>query len=146
MGDASGGAPGPSGINDMKNLLEKIKEKYNFLHPNDNRWPCPFCLCKEKTIIQCKIHIRNDHPNLMKIDERYLLSQFEQDLVDNSIVNEDNKDNITPTDLNDFLKLIEDSIQTNQENDSFNLDYDDDEDEEVFYCPYDCKNKNHSDN
>lgn len=44
MGDSSGGTQGPSGIQNMKEFLEKTKEKYNSLFPKDKRWPCPFCL------------------------------------------------------------------------------------------------------
>lgn len=82
MGDSSGGTPGLSGINDLKDLLEKTKAKYVSLHPNDNRWPCPFCLSKEKTLIQCKIHIKRDHTNLMNTADRNLLSQYERNFVD----------------------------------------------------------------
>lgn len=158
MGDSTGGTPGHSGINDMKQLLEKTKVKYNLIHPNENKWPCPFCLSKEKTFIQCKIHIKKEHPNLLKVNERDLLSQFENTLIDNEPQTpppNDATSNATPNDLKKFLDLINESITnvkrkdenegTNNENlshtNTFNLNYDEDEDEEVFYCPYNCKSK-----
>lgn len=156
MGDSSGGTPGPSGLRNLNNLLEKTKEKYQKLHPGDKRWPCPFCLIKANTLFQRKIHIRKEHPILMDDgNEQKILSQYESSFSQYSqILTEPIKEiNVSTTDdLSKFLKLINETTHedskvrsdlststTNDTNDTAEL-YEDD-DEEVFYCPYDSTHK-----
>lgn len=55
----------PSGINSLKELLQETKSKCS--NENKKRWPYPFCLEKNKSLIQCTIHIKNDHPAIYKI-------------------------------------------------------------------------------
>lgn len=50
MEDSSGGSPGPAGIKNLKELLQKTKDKFETTHPEDKRWPCPFCLNKERHV------------------------------------------------------------------------------------------------
>lgn len=151
MGDSSGGAPpGPSGLNNVKDLLQKTKKQYNLIHP-DKRWPCPFCLHIAKTLFQCQIHIRIDHANLAKGNTQNFLSQY--DKADNSSTSaKQNLNNVIPPDLTEFLQLINDATcnepvynasasQTASSTNIFNLVDDDVDDEETFYCPYDCKIK-----
>lgn len=68
MGDDSAGE-GTSNIRNLKFLLEETKCKFNKINVNDNRWPCPFCITISKTKIQCRIHVKNDHPMLYKANE-----------------------------------------------------------------------------
>ena len=145
MRDSYEGTPGTSGINNLNDLLQKTKIKYNLIHHNDKRWPCPFCLNKERTLFQCKVHIRKDHANLMN-------EQFNHFALDDSASNNES-DNTTPKDLTDFLHLINDTssedhgpnendlknIDSNEANsrhtNTLDLNYSEDEDEETFYCP-----------
>lgn len=41
MESEPGGEPGGSGLQNMKELLEKTREKYRSTNSNDSRWPCP---------------------------------------------------------------------------------------------------------
>lgn len=100
----------------MKELLQKTKEKFQ-THPEDKRWPCPFCLNKEKTRIQCNIHIKKDYPNLYRGNEQDILSQFDDTLRqnDSSIFEGNiNSNNKSQFDLRQFLKSIN---ETNYEQD-----------------------------
>lgn len=149
MGDSSGGTPGPSGLQDLKELLKKTKDKYNLFHPDDKRWPCPFCLEKPKSLFQCKFHIKKDHPSIARNNvEGFIFQEEENQSISCSQVSR----NITPPDLTDFLQLINDATPNAQVNntntsktevssDFFSLNEYEDDDEEVFYCPYDCKTK-----
>lgn len=85
MGDSSGGTPGTSGLSNLTGLLEKTRNKFLLLNPNDKRWPCPFCFYKGKSLFQCKLHIKREHPNLMTTDSQTLLSQYECTISDDSI-------------------------------------------------------------
>lgn len=73
---------GPSRIKDLKDLLQETKEQYDLLNPrlnqNDKRWPCPFCLTKSKNLIECTIHIKNDHPLTYKINKQEFDSQIQE--------------------------------------------------------------------
>lgn len=109
MGSNSGGNPGGSGMQNLKELLQKTREKYQTISPNDSRWPCPFCLHKAKTLVQCKVHLSKDHKMLTKENIHEALSQTQTNT--NSIANNENNENFTPKDLQDFLNSIE------QEND-----------------------------
>ncbi|KAJ6636200.1 hypothetical protein Bhyg_14788 [Pseudolycoriella hygida] len=104
-----------SGINNMTDLLEKTKVKYNSIHPDDKRWPCPFCLSKEKTLFQCKVHKKKDHPNLMRINEREILSQYENSFENNSSQSKESE-NISTKDLKDFLELLNETNVEDQDN------------------------------
>src|ERR1700744_638876 len=114
MGDSSDGTPGSSGLQDMKNLLQRTKNQYILIHSNDKRWPCPFCLHKAKTLFQCKLHIRNDHPNLgqnfTQYDNQNLTNSCDNNLLSpNAEFSNDNsidKNNQTSDDLTEFLKLL----------------------------------------
>lgn len=138
-----GGTPGPTRIKTMTGVLQKTKNEYNSIHPNDKRWPCPFCLNKERTLIQCKVHIRKDHPNL--INEQEMSSEYEKFVEMNSIPSKESN-SATPKDLRDFLNLLNETNSKNyqdrnpedsQKTNIFNLDYSEDDDDETFYCPYD---------
>lgn len=61
MGNASGGDPGPSRINNVKNLLQKTRKKYQLINSKDKRWPCPFCPNKAQIFMKCRTHIINEH-------------------------------------------------------------------------------------
>lgn len=70
MGDTSGGKPSSSGLTDMKELLQKTRTEYQTFHPKSKQWPCPFCIIKSNTLIQCRIHIFKDHAGLSWIIPR----------------------------------------------------------------------------
>ncbi len=106
MGNESGGEPGCSGLQDMKKLLEKTREKYQFLNPNRTAWPCSFCLHKAETLIQCKIHIKTEHKIITTKDVEDALSQSQTNVVDDG-----EKTNFSQDDLKQFLKLIENDIE-----------------------------------
>lgn len=143
MGDSSDGTPsGPSGLHDVKDLLQRTKNQYILIHPNDKRWPCPFCLYKGKTLFQCKLHIRTDHPNLGQDLTQYdalnptnsninnLLSQNADFSTNNSI----NKKNQTSDDLshnNDNMNKVPFDTNSMQFEDMLNGD-----DDDYFYCPH----------
>lgn len=66
MGRPPGGEQGTSGISNIKDLIEKSKERFNELYPDDIRWPCPFCILKSNSKIQCYNHICRDHKNIAR--------------------------------------------------------------------------------
>lgn len=66
MGDSSGGQPSSSGITNLRLSIDATKEQYNKLNPKDERWPCPFCIVKSNTKVQCNIHIATYHPTISK--------------------------------------------------------------------------------
>lgn len=101
MENESGGEPGCSGLQNMKELLDKTRQKYRIHYPNDTSWPCPFCLHKAKTLMQCKIHISGDHEILTKKDIQYTL----QSQISSADESESNN-NFSQQDLVEFLKLI----------------------------------------
>lgn len=68
MGDSSAGE-GPSNIKNLKTLIEDQKKKFHELHPNDKRWPCPFCYYKSRTQIKCRIHIMKEHTTIYNANE-----------------------------------------------------------------------------
>ena len=111
MGNESDGEPGGSGLQDLRLLLKKTREKYKTLFPDDARWPCPFCLHKAKTLVQCSIHVKQEHKILSRTDIREALSQS----VSSSTCSEETQKNFTPNDLTEFLKLIESHSQVCQE-------------------------------
>lgn len=74
MESESGGEPGGSGLQNLKELLVKTRDKYRAIHQNDSRWPCPFCLHKAKTLVQCKIHINQEHKIITEKDINDTLS------------------------------------------------------------------------
>lgn len=61
MGGWSGGKPSCSGLSNLKELLQNTRDEYQKFNPNFKQWPCPFCIIKSKTLIQCRIHIFKDH-------------------------------------------------------------------------------------
>lgn len=113
MGDTSGGEPGPSGLNDLRNLLKKTKEKYQLLHPKDKRWPCPFCLNKEKTLIKCRIHIMKDHQIFTQNNPNIFSESVSQSQSKTEDENENKSQNSTTKDLRDFLNMINDEANKN---------------------------------
>lgn len=72
MGISSQGSEGCSGLNNLKDLIEKTKIEYQRIIPNFNKWPCPFCFTHSKTIIQCRTHILRDHPANCTSDKNFL--------------------------------------------------------------------------
>lgn len=38
--------------------------EFTLSHPDDSRWPCPFCIFIGKTLLQCRIHVKKDHPDI----------------------------------------------------------------------------------
>lgn len=77
MGDSSGGQPSNSEKTELKVLIVTFKERHKEMYPNDDRWPCPFCLVVANTNIQCNIHIAKDHPNVPKTSKKGFFSQVE---------------------------------------------------------------------
>lgn len=153
MGDSSGGTPGPSGLNDLRDLLQRTKDRYEMIHSNKKLWPCPFCLHKAKSLFQCQMHVRSDHQNLAR-DTQNFVSQSDETCDSLSSENRD-RDDVTPIDLTEFLQLIndatcDDSAKDKKDNSNvsqaegstnfFNFNEEDYE-EETFLCPYDCNNK-----
>lgn len=102
MGDDSAGE-GPSNIRNLKFLIEDAKYKFNKTNINDDRWPCPFCITISKTKIQCRIHIKNDHPMIYNTNE-VEFSQLTQTCLE-ATLNQSEVEN-GPNDLNEFLKLV----------------------------------------
>lgn len=95
MGDSSTGEGG-SNIRNLTSIIQATKDKFNQLHINDKRWPCPFCIIISKTKIRCRIHIKRDHPILYNRNEEEFsqLTQVEttpeENLLDNLIDYSDN--------------------------------------------------------
>lgn len=106
MENESGGEVGGSGLQDLGKLLKKTREKYKTLHPNDPRWPCPFCLHKAKTLVQCKIHLNKDHKMLTMDNVRDALTESQPKSA------EESSQNFTNDDLKRFLELIENDQNT----------------------------------
>lgn len=115
MGDDSAGE-GPSNIRNLKTLIKEAKCKFNDMNVNDNRWPCPFCFSKSKTEIQCRIHIKNEHPSIYNLNEAQLfqLTQVDSQTHSEEIHNESNENG--PNDLNDLLKIISEEEVTPSKN------------------------------
>lgn len=82
MEDSSDGQPGGSGITDLRTLIQKTKEKYKRMFPNDPQWPCPFCIVKLKTKVECNVHISKDHASIIKHDREHFFSQFCSDTIE----------------------------------------------------------------
>lgn len=59
----------------LRDLIQLQRDRFKESMPNDKRWPCPFCLTKSKTNIQCIVHIKKDHPNIFSADNK-LLAEF----------------------------------------------------------------------
>lgn len=75
MNESSQGTAGPSGINNLKVLIENVKKKYEKVFTNDGRWPCPFCLMKSKSYFQCRVHIKKIiQASPVKIVKNYLIN------------------------------------------------------------------------
>lgn len=72
MGDAYGRMEGCSGINNLKDLIEQVKNEYTILFPDMKKWPCPFCYTKSKDKLQCRIHIAREHPSISRADRSEL--------------------------------------------------------------------------
>lgn len=68
MGLSSQGQQGSSGLNNLKELIQKLKKEYQNVTPNYKKWPCPFCIHHSKTLIQCRVHILRDHESTCKRD------------------------------------------------------------------------------
>ncbi len=150
MGDSSGGIPGPSGLSNLTDLLEKTKEKYQLFNLNDKRWPCPFCLSKQPSLFQCKIHIRHDHPSMVRADKN-LLSQFLHEVSDEVIESTIDSNVSVKENITKYLDAITEAINNDTKKESVqdktngtfaSNDFQENEDEEVFYCPYGCTRKN----
>lgn len=111
MGDDSTGE-GTSNIRNLKFLIDEAKSNFNKINVNDDRWPCPFCIIISKTKIQCRIHIKTDHPNIYNANE-VLFSQLTQTDSENS--NDQSKSENVPTDLSQFLKLVSEETNSTDE-------------------------------
>lgn len=135
MGDSSGGDAGPSGIKNLKELLQKSKKEYKESNPTDKRWPCPFCPIKEKTLIRCKIHVKNEHPTIYNANEEEFSQFYEQTTQDSSI-------NI---DLNEFLKLVsEDNLTENVSRNDCTVNFDEDDNlKKCIHCPPELAHKSY---
>lgn len=110
MGDCSPGE-GTSGVRNLKFLIQDTKDKFAQSNKNDNRWPCPFCIAITETKIKCRIHIKRDHPSIYNMNEEELsqLSQME----------EGNSNDVSgPKDLKEFLRLVEEDISQNSNENS----------------------------
>lgn len=129
MGDSSG-SKGCSNIKNLKTLLAETKKKFNELHPDDKRWPCPFCLSKNRTLIQCRIHIMNEHANIYYMNEEefsFLMDDntlFISNLVNSSLLDNANQFEESQTDFpteNTTETLTEDRLKCGKCNRIFNI-------------------------
>lgn len=135
MEEPSGGQANIPIITDLKDLIDKTKERYKNTNPNDDRWPCPSCFVFTKTKIQLSIHISKEHQNVKKSNKKgfcsHLYKDFELNRVnDTSSGPRDDKENkkirqrlsrkckndsrneksnmeTTSNDLIEFLKIVE---------------------------------------
>lgn len=64
---------GPSGINDLKSLIEQVKNEYEIIFPGMKKWPCPFYHTKSKDRPQCRIHNARKHPSISRADRSELV-------------------------------------------------------------------------
>lgn len=92
------GGQGGSGITILRDLIIIQRKHYQETKPNDKRWPCPFCLLKSKTNLQCIIHIKKEHPNIFCADKKLLaefayLDKIKTSTEGNDCTNESNSQN-----------------------------------------------------
>src|SRR5687768_4622151 len=112
MGDTSGGTPGCSNKNDLMLLLQETRKKYLTIHPQDKRWPCPFCFQKEKTTFRAIMHVKKDHPNLANLRNNELISSFSENISQAEL---NDTSSSSARDLSQFLRLVNNEGENNSQ-------------------------------
>lgn len=99
--------PDPLVTTDLKVLLNELKIRYKDTYPNDERWPCPFCLVLSKTKIQCNTHITKDHSHMLKTGSTIKQTRPRFDRKCKKTSSQKSEAESTPDDLIEFLKIVE---------------------------------------